>query len=183
MSLENSLWVSYLPITQGIPLISALTLYVMTHSLAHVYSSSSVSGTSVDWYGELWISGRYCCRRHSVQSDKSKWLPYSHPISQTLRAKCSSVWTSQLHLLILFQSSFYDFGIATCFIDGLDAYFYIQTVCLPVYIWMLVGLMMIHFSHFSLKFANLLGNNPVSVLHGNTHPPLLFSTHWLLQLT
>ena len=33
----------------------------------------------------------------------------------------------------------------------------------PVYIWVLVGLMIL-VSHFSHRFANLLGNNPVSVL-------------------
>ena len=33
----------------------------------------------------------------------------------------------------------------------------------PVYIWLLVGLVIL-VSHFSHRFANLLGNNPVSVL-------------------
>ena len=33
----------------------------------------------------------------------------------------------------------------------------------PVYIWMLVGLMIV-VSHYSRRFARLLGNNPVSVL-------------------
>ena len=33
----------------------------------------------------------------------------------------------------------------------------------PVYIWVLIGLIIL-VSHFSQKFANLLGNNPVSVL-------------------
>ena len=57
-----------------------------------------------------------------------------------------------------------DFGIETCFIDGLDAY--IQTwlqFVFPLYIWVLVGLMIL-VSNFSHRFANLLGNNPVSVL-------------------
>ena len=57
-----------------------------------------------------------------------------------------------------------DFGIETCFYNGLDAYgkTWLQFV-FPVYIWVLVGLM-IFISHFSQKFANLLGSNPVSVL-------------------
>ena len=57
-----------------------------------------------------------------------------------------------------------DFGIETCFYDGLDAYSktWLQFV-FPVYIWMLVGLMIL-VSHFSRRFANLLGKNPVTVL-------------------
>ena len=57
-----------------------------------------------------------------------------------------------------------DFGIETCFYDGMDAYSktWLQFV-FPVYIWLLVGLIIL-VSHFSHRFANLLGNNPVSVL-------------------
>ena len=57
-----------------------------------------------------------------------------------------------------------DLGIKTCFYDGMDAYSktWLQFV-FPVYIWVLVGLMIL-VSHFSSRFANLLGNNPVSVL-------------------
>ena len=57
-----------------------------------------------------------------------------------------------------------DLGIKTCFYDGMDAYSktWIQFV-FPVYIWVLVGLMILG-SRFSHRFANLLGNNPVSVL-------------------
>ena len=57
-----------------------------------------------------------------------------------------------------------DFGIETCFYDGLDAYSktWLQFV-FPVYIWMLVGLIIL-VSHFSRRFAKLLGKNPVSVL-------------------
>ena len=57
-----------------------------------------------------------------------------------------------------------DLGIKTCFYDGMDAYSktWLQFV-FPVYIWVLVGLMIL-VSHFSHRFANLLGNNPVSVL-------------------
>ena len=58
----------------------------------------------------------------------------------------------------------FDFGIETCFYNGLDAYgkTWLQFV-FPVYIWVLVGLMII-VSNYSRKFANLLGNNPVPVL-------------------
>ena len=57
-----------------------------------------------------------------------------------------------------------DFGIETCFYDGMDAYgkTWLQFV-FPVYIWVLVGLIIV-VSHFSQKFAKRLGNNPVSVL-------------------
>ena len=57
-----------------------------------------------------------------------------------------------------------DFGMETCFYDGMDAYTktWLQFV-FPVYIWVLVGLMIL-ISHYSQKFANLLGSNPVSVL-------------------
>ena len=57
-----------------------------------------------------------------------------------------------------------DFGIETCFYDGMDAYSksWLQFV-FPVYIWVLVGLIIL-ISHFSQRFANLLGSNPVSVL-------------------
>ena len=58
----------------------------------------------------------------------------------------------------------FDFGIETCFYDGMDAYSktWLQFV-FPVYIWVLVGLMIL-VSQFSHRFARLLGNNPVSVL-------------------
>ena len=57
-----------------------------------------------------------------------------------------------------------DFGIETCFYNGLDAYSktWLQ-FAFPVYIWVIVGLMIL-FSRYSNRFANLLGNNPVSVL-------------------
>ena len=57
-----------------------------------------------------------------------------------------------------------DFGIETCFYNGMDAYSktWLQFV-FPVSIWVLVGVMIL-VSHFSRRFANLLGNNPVSVL-------------------
>ena len=57
-----------------------------------------------------------------------------------------------------------DFGIETCFYNGMDAYSktWLQFV-FPVYIWVLVG-MVILVSNYSQKFARLLGNNPVSVL-------------------
>ena len=57
-----------------------------------------------------------------------------------------------------------DFGIETCFYNGLDAYSktWLQFV-FPVYIWVIVGLMIL-VSRYSHKFAKLLGSNPVSVL-------------------
>ena len=57
-----------------------------------------------------------------------------------------------------------DFGIETCFYNGLDTYSktWLQFM-FPVYIWVLVALMIL-ISHYSRRFAKLLGNNPVSVL-------------------
>ena len=57
-----------------------------------------------------------------------------------------------------------DFGIETCFYNGMDAYIkaWLQFV-FPVYIWVIVGLVVL-VSRFSQRFTNLLGNNPVSVL-------------------
>ena len=57
-----------------------------------------------------------------------------------------------------------NFGIETCFYNGMDAYSktWLQFV-FPGYIWMLVGLMII-ISRYSRRFAKILGNNPVSVL-------------------
>ena len=57
-----------------------------------------------------------------------------------------------------------DFGIKTCFYNGMTAYSktWLQFV-FPVYIWVLVGLTIL-VSHLSQRFANLLGNNPISVL-------------------
>ena len=57
-----------------------------------------------------------------------------------------------------------DFGIETCFYDGLDAYSktWLQFV-FPLFIWVLVVLVIL-VSHYSQRFANLLGSNPVSVL-------------------
>ena len=57
-----------------------------------------------------------------------------------------------------------DFGIETCFYNGMDAYSktWLQFV-FPVYMWSLVGLIIL-VSHYSPRFARLLGNNPVSIL-------------------
>ena len=57
-----------------------------------------------------------------------------------------------------------DFGIETCFYNELDTYskMWLQFM-FPVYLWVLVGLMII-VSHYSHRFAKLLGSNPVSVL-------------------
>ena len=57
-----------------------------------------------------------------------------------------------------------DFGIETCLYDGMDTFSktWLQFV-FPVYIMVLVGLI-VFASHYSQRFANLLGNNPVCVL-------------------
>ena len=70
-------------------------------------------------------------------------------------ANPSSVFISWVNL---------DLGIETCFYNGLDSYSktWLQ-FAFPVYIWMLVGLIIL-ISHFSRRFARLMGSNPVSVL-------------------
>ena len=57
-----------------------------------------------------------------------------------------------------------DFGIETCFYNGMDAYSktWLQFV-FPVYLWVIVGLVIV-VSNYSQRFANLLGNNPVPIL-------------------
>ena len=57
-----------------------------------------------------------------------------------------------------------DLGIETCFFDGMDSYAktWLQFV-FPVYIWALVGLIIL-LSKFSQKLTRLLGSNPVAVL-------------------
>jgi len=57
-----------------------------------------------------------------------------------------------------------DFGVETCFYNGMDAYSktWLQFV-FPVYIWVIVGLVILA-SHLSCRFTKFLGNSPVSVL-------------------
>ena len=58
-----------------------------------------------------------------------------------------------------------DFGIHTCFYDGMDAYskIWLQFV-FPIYIWSLVGLV-IFVSHYSVRIANMIGScNPIPIL-------------------
>ena len=57
-----------------------------------------------------------------------------------------------------------DFGIETCFYQGLDAYArtWLQFV-FPVYVWIIAALMIV-VSHYSVRASRLLGNNAVHVL-------------------
>ena len=57
-----------------------------------------------------------------------------------------------------------DLGIETCFYDGMDTYgrVWLQFV-FPVYVWMLVGLILLA-SHVLQRLAKCLGTNPLSVL-------------------
>ena len=57
-----------------------------------------------------------------------------------------------------------DFGIETCFIEGLDAYWkvWLQFV-FPLYIWIIAGLIIIA-SHYSVRVTKIVGNNSVQVL-------------------
>ncbi len=57
-----------------------------------------------------------------------------------------------------------DFGIESCFYDGMDAYAktWLQYV-FPLYIWALIGLVFV-VAHFSPRASKMLGSNPVAVL-------------------
>ena len=57
-----------------------------------------------------------------------------------------------------------DLGIETCFFDGMDAYYkaWLQ-YAFPIYVWVLVGAIILASSHSS-KIARSLGTNPVAVL-------------------
>ena len=57
-----------------------------------------------------------------------------------------------------------DFGIETCFVVGLTAYWktWLQFL-FPFYVWMIVGIMIL-LSRYSTKVTNILGNNTVPVL-------------------
>ena len=57
-----------------------------------------------------------------------------------------------------------DFGIETCFVVGLTAYWksWLQFV-FPLYLWIIVGFMIL-LSRYSTKVTNILGNNTVHVL-------------------
>ena len=105
-----------------------------------------------------------------LQTDSNNWN------TQWPGDLCQYCWSQSYHLLSVESINInsllsvfiawlnLDFGIETCFYNGMDAYSktWLQFV-FPVYIWVLVGLVIL-ISHFSRRFAKLLGNNPVSVL-------------------
>ena len=57
-----------------------------------------------------------------------------------------------------------DFGVSTCFYDGLDAYVYawLQYI-FPIYLWCLIGAIII-INKLPIKIGGLFGSNPVAVL-------------------
>ena len=57
-----------------------------------------------------------------------------------------------------------DFGIETCFFDGLDSYWktWLQFV-FPMYVWIIAGIIIVA-SHYSTKITKIAGNNAVAVL-------------------
>ena len=57
-----------------------------------------------------------------------------------------------------------DFGVSTCFYDGLDAYVYAWLQYLfPIYLWCLIGVIIV-INKLPIKISGLFGNNPVAVL-------------------
>ena len=57
-----------------------------------------------------------------------------------------------------------DFGIESCFFDGMDNYSaaWLQ-FAFPIYVWLLAGGLIV-VSHFHARIAKMLGSNPISVL-------------------
>ncbi len=67
-------------------------------------------------------------------------------------------------LKLIFSWLNLDFGISTCFYDGLDSYSYIWLqFVFPFYLWFLVGCIII-ICKLSPKAVKILGSNPVAVL-------------------
>ena len=57
-----------------------------------------------------------------------------------------------------------DFGVSTCFYDGLDAYVYAWLQYLfPIYLWCLIGAIIV-INKLPIKIGGLFGSNPVAVL-------------------
>ena len=57
-----------------------------------------------------------------------------------------------------------DFGISTCFYNGLDVYWYAWLqYAFPLYLWLLIGII-ICATNCSVRVGRLLGSNPVAVL-------------------
>ena len=72
-----------------------------------------------------------------------------------------------------------DFGIPTCFYDGLDAYWYAWLqYAFPLYLWLLIGIILCA-TNCSVRVGRLLGSNPVAVLS----TVVLMSYTKLLQTT
>ena len=72
---------------------------------------------------------------------------------------------NQTNILTVFMAWLnLDLGIETCFFDGMDAYAktWLQFI-FPLYIWSLVGLIIIA-SYYSSRIGRLFGSNPVAVL-------------------
>ena len=92
-----------------------------------------------------------------VGANRTMFLP-----AESTDAFLPQEFTNALYIFITWINL--DFGVQACFYNGMNAYSktWLQFV-FPVYLWVLVGLMIL-VSHFSQTFANLLGRNPVSVL-------------------
>ena len=57
-----------------------------------------------------------------------------------------------------------DFGVSTCFYDGLDAYVYAWLQYLfPIYLWCLIGAIIV-INKLPIRIGGLFGSNPVAVL-------------------
>ena len=105
-------------------------------------------------------------------------LTVSHGMVNGLIFYANIVWTYQSiffrphhggHLVMAFFKAFIawvnlDFGIETCFISGLTAFWktWLQFI-FPFYIWIIAGLIIVA-SKYSTRLTNLLGNRAVPVL-------------------
>ena len=86
---------------------------------------------------------------------KASGYVYFTPNSSTTYLKFCRIFIDWLNL---------DFGIETCFFNGLNGYWktWLQFV-FPIYIWT-IALSMILMARYSIKMSHLLGNNTVPVL-------------------
>lgn len=88
-----------------------------------------------------------------IQVNYSTFFPFG--VTNTL-SRLSTVYIAWLNL---------DLGIETCFYDGMDMYgrTWLQFV-FPIYVWALVGIIIIVSHYTSGKIARMFGKNPIAVL-------------------
>ena len=87
---------------------------------------------------------------------------YSNILQTTRNSIFFSNTTNILTIFLAWMNL--DFGVPTCFYDGLDAY--VQTwlqFVFPLYVWLLIGAIILT-SRYSITVSKLIGHNPIAVL-------------------